>query len=71
MSKISLVVEAELHEDDTLREYLDGPKWKLVIIDVDSKLRSMVKYEDKMTVDIDSVRTMIRNAISHYDLILG
>ena len=38
----------------------NGSKWRDVVWDLDQKLRSMHKYEDKNNVSIEDVRKMIR-----------
>ncbi len=55
-------------EEAELQTALDGYKWKSVIEGVDQRLRNMVKYDEIEFIEIDTIRKLISEIISDWDL---
>jgi hypothetical protein len=47
-------------EEDDLRTALDGYKWKLVVWDLNQKLRAYMRYDESLTEDQDEIVEKIR-----------
>jgi hypothetical protein len=71
MGKIILEFDS-LEEADDARDALDGYKWKLAVWDIDQKLRSYIKYDEKLHPEVreafDKLRDDIRSILSGYKI---
>ncbi len=47
---------------------INGSKYYLILQDLDDKLRSMIKYENKQKIDIQNVRDLIVQLKRDYEV---
>ena len=71
MAKVTL--EFDLHEEETnLKDALDGYKWRRVVLEMDSKLRNELKYNEKLSKQVrktyEQLRSDIRELLSDNEL---
>ena len=59
--EFNLPEEAEEH-----RTALNGPKYLVVLQELDAKLRNMKKYQNEEVIGVDKVRTMITDLLYNY-----
>jgi len=52
------------------KEAINGSVYKEALRTIDDKLRDMVKYEDKVIVKVDDVRSMFRDILYDLDITL-
>jgi hypothetical protein len=75
MGKIILEFDS-IEEKEDARDALDGPRWKLVVWDLDQKLREITKYgyvDKKEATDqerdlADRLRKELREILADYNL---
>jgi hypothetical protein len=73
MAKVT--IEFDTNEEATeLREALDGYKWKQAVWEIDQKLRNELKYNEKLSGDIqeylEKFRQEIRDILSDNKILL-
>ena len=65
--KLTLTISTEEpSEDNHLREYLDGPSYKMVLDEFFEFLRQKQKYQDINTLDIDDIRQELRELMDSH-----
>ena len=65
------IIEFNLPEDsDEHQIALDGWKWRIAVQEIDNKLRAMLKYEEKETFDIETMREFISSMLSDQNITL-
>lgn len=47
---------------------LEGLSLAVAVAEFDDRLRNMVKYEDKDTIEIDAVRDLLRECLAEYSV---
>ena len=80
MGKVTFEFDS-VEEQDAIRDALDGHKWKLLVWDLDQKLRDTTKYGNsvitptdgdsasELEIDIaDKYRELIRELLEEYNL---
>jgi len=55
-------------EQEELKLAQNGAKYSFLLDELDSNLRSMIKYENKVTIRIDAVRELIVKLREDYEL---
>jgi hypothetical protein len=73
MAKVTIEFDAN-EEATELREALDGYKWKQAVWEIDQKLRNELKYNEKLSGDIqeylEKFRQEIRDILSDNKILL-
>ena len=65
--KVHLVFKLP-EEQDEYQSCMDGSRYKILVEDLDNKLRALSKYQDIESVPVDDVRAMIRDLKSDLGL---
>lgn len=71
---MKITVEFDLGKDDSVdteqsfKEYIDGPKWKLVAEEFDNYLRDLIKYQNVEKVDTQDIRDKFLEMVADEDL---
>ena len=64
---MKVTIEFNDDEKEDLQTALDGYKWKLLVWDLNQKLRSYLKYDEKITEEQDEIVEKIKNDL--YELL--
>ena len=71
MAKVTIEFDTEDNTQD-IRDALDGYKWKMAVWDIDQKLRNDLKYNEKLSADVqeylEKLRDEIRDVLNDYKL---
>ena len=71
MAKVTIEFDTEDNQQD-IRDALDGYKWKMAVWDIDQKLRNDLKYNEKLSADVqeylEKLRDEIRDVLNDYKL---
>jgi hypothetical protein len=71
MAKVTIEFDTEDNPQD-IRDALDGYKWKMAVWDIDQKLRNDLKYNEKLSADVqeylEKLRDEIRDVLNDYKL---
>jgi hypothetical protein len=65
-------IEFKDEEMDELQTALDGSKWKMVVWDVNQKLRKYLKWDDSLTDDqcemVEKIKKDLHELLNDYNL---
>ena len=71
MGKVTLEFDSNEEATD-VRDAIDGYKWKMAVWDIDQKLRNDLKYNEKLSADVqeylEKLRDEIRDVLNDYKL---
>ena len=64
---MKVTIEFTDEEKDELQTALDGYKWRMVVWDLDQRLRAYLKYDESLTEDQDEMVGKIKKEL--YELL--